>query len=177
MITASQTSGPFWHLIDFPEWADLLRAGGPNDGAAGERIILTGTITDGDGAICPDAMVELWQAGPDGAYEAGFHGFGRCATDAQGRFRFATLKPGPVAGPGNSTQAPHITLAIFARGLMHHLTTRAYFAGEPLNETDPILALVPEARRGTLIARQAAPGHWTLDIRLQGADETVFLDI
>ncbi|WP_160119700.1 protocatechuate 3,4-dioxygenase subunit alpha [Rhodovarius lipocyclicus] len=175
--TASQTAGPYWHLIDFPEWADLTRAGGPNAGVAGERIILTGTVTDGDGAPCADAMIELWQAGPDGAYEAGFHGFGRCATDEAGRFRFATLKPGPVPGPGNSLQAPHITLAIFARGLMHHLTTRAYFAAEPLNEADPILALVPEARRGTLLAQPVAPGHWNLDIRLQGADETVFLDI
>lgn len=175
--TASQTAGPYWHLIDFPEWADLTRAGGPNAGVAGERITLTGTVTDGDGAPCADAMIELWQAGPDGAYEAGFHGFGRCATDEAGRFRFATLKPGPVPGPGNSLQAPHITLAIFARGLMHHLTTRAYFAAEPLNEADPILALVPEARRGTLLAQPVAPGQWNLDIRLQGADETVFLDI
>lgn len=177
MITPSQTAGPYWHLIDFPEWADLTRAGSPNAGVAGERITLTGTVTDGDGAPCADAMIELWQAGPDGAYEAGFHGFGRCATDEAGRFRFATLKPGPVPGPGNSLQAPHITLAIFARGLMHHLTTRVYFAAEPLNEADPVLALVPEARRGTLLARAAAPGHWNLDIRLQGADETVFLDI
>lgn len=177
MPTASQTAGPYWHLIDFPEWADLTRAGGPNAGVAGERITLTGTVTDGDGTPCADAMIELWQAGPNGAYEAGFHGFGRCATDEAGRFRFATLKPGPVPGPGNSLQAPHITLAIFARGLMHHLTTRAYFAAEPLNEADPILALVPEARRGTLLAQPVAPGQWNLDIRLQGANETVFLDI
>jgi uncharacterized protein (DUF486 family) len=70
-----------------------------------------------------------------------------------------------------------ITLAVFARGLMNHVTTRAYFADEPLNEADPILALVPEARRPTMLARETAPGVWTLDIRLQGADETVFLDI
>jgi len=173
--TASQTAGPYWHIIDHPEWADLRR--GENAGVAGTTITLTGQITDGDGTACGDAMVEIWQAGPDGAYEAGFHGFGRCASDDQGRFRFTTLKPGPVPGPGNSLQAPHITLAVFARGLMNHVTTRAYFAAEPLNEADPILALVPEARRPTMLARETAPGVWTLDIRLQGANETVFLDI
>ena len=175
MTTASQTAGPYWHIIDHPEWADLLRGG--NAGVAGERITLTGQITDGDATPCGDAMVEIWQAGPDGAYENGFHGFGRCATDDQGRFRFTTLKPGPVPGPGNTLQAPHITLAIFARGLMNHVTTRVYFSGEAHNDADPILALVPDARRATMLARQTAPGVWTLDIRLQGEGETVFLDI
>ncbi|MCS6891093.1 MAG: protocatechuate 3,4-dioxygenase subunit alpha, partial [Rhodovarius sp.] len=150
----------------------------PNATAVGERIRLTGRIIDGDAAPVADAMVELWQAGPDGRYDGSFHGFGRCATDADGRFAFTTLRPGPVPGRGNQLQAPHITLAIFARGLMHHLTTRAYFAGHPLNETDPVLALVPEARRHTLLARPLPEaGHWHLDIRLQGAEETVFLDI
>jgi protocatechuate 3,4-dioxygenase alpha subunit len=176
--TASQTAGPYWHLIDFPEWADLTRADGPNAGVAGERISLTGRITDGDGAPAPDALVEVWQAGPDGQYEAGFHGFGRCATDSDGRFRFATVKPGPVPGLGNALQAPHITIAIFARGLMKHVITRAYFAGEALNATDPVLTLVQDpARRATLLAKPGAAGEWTLDIVLQGANETVFLDI
>ncbi|MGK7866710.1 protocatechuate 3,4-dioxygenase subunit alpha [Falsiroseomonas sp. E2-1-a20] len=175
--TASQTAGPYWHMIDFPEWADLLRASGPNAGAEGERITLTGRITDGDGAACADALVEIWQAGPDGRYGPGFHGFGRCASDADGQFRFTTLKPGPVPGPGNATQAPHIALTIFARGLMKHVTTRVYFADEPRNAEDPILNLVPAERRVTLLARPEAPGTWRLDIRLQGADETVFLDL
>lgn len=179
--TASQTAGPYWHLIDHPAWADLLRPDGPNVGAAGERIVLAGRVTDGDGAPCDDTMVELWQAGPDGRYDAGFHGFGRCATDAEGRFRFITLKPGPVPvggqDRGNATQAPHVTLSIFARGLLRQLVTRLYFAGEALNETDPLLSTVEPARRGTLIARRAGEAVWTLDIRLQGEDETVFLDV
>ncbi len=182
VATASQTIGPYWALIEHPEWADLLRAGGPNDGyAKGERISLTGQITDGDGAICPDAVVELWQADPAGDYEAGFHGYGRSRCDADGRFHFTTVKPGAVPmGPhprGNATQAPHVTLSIFARGLMNHVSTRLYFAAEPLNETDPVLAQVPAARRGTLIARPAGAGVWSLDIRLQGDDETVFLEV
>lgn len=174
MTTTSpaQTAGPYWHLIDHPQWADLLR-----DQPGHPPITLTGRITDGAGVPCGDAMVELWQAGPDGAYESGFHGFGRCATDAHGVFRFITTRPGPVPGPGNSLQAPHITLAVFARGLMHHVTTRAYFDAEPLNDADPILALVPEGRRRTMLARETSPDVWTLDIRLQGENETVFLDI
>lgn len=176
--TAHQTAGPYWHMIDFPEWADLTRAGGPNAGVAGEAITLTGRITDGDAAPCVDALVEIWQAGPDGQYEAGFHGFGRCATDGDGRFRFTTLKPGPVPGLGNSLQAPHITLAIFARGLMKHVVTRAYFEGEALNATDPVLTMVEDpARRATLMAKRCNRGEWVLDIVLQGANETVFLDV
>ena len=174
--TASQTAGPYWHMIDFPEWADLLRAEGPNAGAAGQRITLTGRITDGGGAAVADAMVEIWQADADGRYDSDFHGFGRCATDADGAYRFVTVKPGAVPGRGNSTQAPHIVIAIFARGLMAGVTTRAYFAGDPLLAEDPVLALVPQARRGTLVAREEAAGTWRLDIRLQGERETVFLE-
>ncbi len=176
--TASQTAGPYWHMIDFPEWADLLRTGGGNEGVAGEKVTLVGRITDGDGAPCGDALVEIWQAGPDGTYEAGFHGFGRCATDPDGEFRFRTLKPGPVPGRGNTLQAPHIQIVIFARGLMSHVVTRAYFEGEALNATDPVLNLVEDpARRATLVAKPEANGVWRLDIRLQGDGETVFLDV
>ena len=175
--TASQTAGPYWHMIDYPEWADLTRADGPNAGVQGERITLTGRVTDGAGAPCGDTMVEIWQAGPDGSYVGVFHGFGRCATDDDGRFRFVTYKPGAVPGPGNQTQAPHIVVSLFARGLMKQAVTRLYFAGEALNAADPVLALVPEPRRGTLIAQQAAPGEWRLDIRLQGEGETVFLEV
>jgi protocatechuate 3,4-dioxygenase alpha subunit len=177
VATASQTAGPYWHMIDFPEWADLLRADGPNAGVEGERIVLTGRITDGAGAPVVDGMVEIWQAGPDGRYDGDFHGFGRCATDEDGCFRFVTLKPGPVPGLGNSTQAPHVAIAIFARGLMQHLVTRLYFAGEALNERDPVLSSVEPSRRGTLIARPLGAAEWALDIRLQGEGETVFLEI
>jgi protocatechuate 3,4-dioxygenase alpha subunit len=175
--TASQTAGPFWHLIDFPAWADLLRADGPNADVAGERITVVGRITDGDGAPCPDMMVELWQADPAGSYDGAFNGFGRCATDEDGVFRFTTLKPGPVRAAGNAYQAPHVALTLFARGLLHHLVTRLYFAGETLNEQDPVLSAVPPARRGTLIAQPEGAGVWRLDIRLQGEGETVFLEV
>ena len=176
--TASQTAGPYWALIDFPAWADLLRADGPNAGyAEGSRITLAGRITDGQGTPCTDAWVEIWQADPHGNHETGFHGFGRSATNQDGRFHFATVKPGPVKGRGNATQAPHITLTIFARGLTRHLVTRLYFADEPLNDSDPVLNAVPAARRGSLIATPAGANAWNLDIRLQGENETVFLEV
>ncbi len=177
MATPHQTAGPFWHLIDFPAWADLLRADGPNAGATGERIVIEGSITDGDGALVTDALVEIWHADPDGRYDAAFQGFGRCATDEAGRFRFTTLKPGPVPGRGNTLQAPHVQISIFARGLLSHVTTRLYFQGEALNDTDPLLALVPAERRATLIGQPMEPSTWRLDIRLRGGAETVFLDI
>ncbi|MFL5257398.1 MAG: protocatechuate 3,4-dioxygenase subunit alpha [Rhodopila sp.] len=169
--TASQTIGPYWHLIQDAAWSDLTRFG-----ATGENIVLTGTVTDGAGDLVTDAAIEIWQTSP--AASENFPAYGRCRTDGDGRFRFTTLKPGPVAGVGNAQQAPHIAITIFARGLLNALTTRLYFQDEPLNETDPVLSLIEDAaRRRTLIARPVAPGTWQLDIRLQGDNETVFMEV
>lgn len=171
VATANQTIGPYWHLIEDPTWADLTRFG-----ATGEKIVLTGTVTDGGGALVADAAIEIWQTSPEASET--FPAFGRCRTDTAGAFRFVTLKPGPVAGLGNAQQAPHVAVSIFARGLLKALTTRLYFQDEPLNETDPVLSLIEDpARRHTLIARKAAPDTWHLDIRLQGDNETVFMEI
>ena len=174
--TSSQTIGPYWHLLDEPSWADLTRFG-----AEGERILLIGNITDGDGVPVSDACVELWQASPERS--ANWDGFGRAASDVEGNYRFLTLKPGPVAGAhgANTRQAPHMALTLFARGLLIQLQTRAYFEGEPLNEADPLLASLEPERRATLLARPVGERDgipaWRLDIRLQGDDETVFLDV
>jgi protocatechuate 3,4-dioxygenase, alpha subunit len=173
--TASQTIGPFWHLIEHPEWADLTRFG-----AAGPQVTLTGSIIDGDGNPITDAAVELWQSDPPA--DDHFPGFGRSRTDEAGRFQFKTVKPGPVPGRGNAQQAPHFSLTILARGLLKGLTTRAYFAGEPLNETDPLLSSIEDpARRATLVAAPDGMDRWRIDIRLQrgpqGETETVFLDL
>ncbi len=169
--TASQTIGPYWHLLEDKDWADLTRFG-----AEGERIVLAGRIVDGGGAPVADACVEIWQADPPVSDR--FQGFGRAGTDRDGMFRFVTVKPGPLPGRGNAQQAPHIALQIFARGLLRGLATRVYFAGETLNATDPLLTSIEDpARRATLIARPDGPGGWRLDIRLQGEAETVFLDI
>jgi len=116
--TASQTIGPYWHLLEDPSWADLTRFGVP-----GEKITLTGAILDGDGKPCADACVEMWQSDPVASDT--FPGFGRSNTDKAGMFRFTTVKPGPVAGRGNAQQAPHIALCILSRGLMRSQCRRA----------------------------------------------------
>ncbi len=174
--TSSQTIGPYWHLLDDPALADLTRFG-----AEGERIALIGTITDGDGIPVSDACVELWQPSP--ARSATWDGFGRAASDVEGNYRFLTIKPGPVPGaPGaNTPQAPHMAITLFARGLLIQLQTRAYLDGDPLNEADPLLSSLEPERRATLLARPVGERDgvptWRMDIRLQGDDETVFLDV
>ena len=104
---------------------------------------------------------------------------GRWATDKDGRFWFATVKPGRVPGPNGAWQAPHINVNVFARGMLMHVVTRIYFADEAANASDPILALVPEERRSTLIAARETSGDRTtyrFDIHLQGDRETVFFE-
>ncbi len=171
VATASQTVGPYWHLIEVKSWADLTRFG-----AEGERITLTGCVLDGDGKPCPEACIEIWQADPPASET--FPGFGRSNTDARGEYHFTTIRPGPVPGRGNAHQAPHIAICVLSRGVMKGLMTRAYFQGEPLNATDPLLLSIDDpGRSDTLIAAPAGMATWRLDIRLQGDRETVFLDV
>jgi protocatechuate 3,4-dioxygenase alpha subunit len=134
-----------------------------------------------------DAMIELWQADSEGRYHSSgdpaadpeCRGFGRMATGEDGSCEFETILPGGVPGPGASRQAPHVSVAIFARGILKQLFTRIYFAGHQANQEDPILALVPEERRATLLAHSdpARPAHWHFDVHLQGEQETVFFDV
>src|SRR5437899_2210040 len=147
--TPSQTIGPFFGPA-------LIRAGLETlvrPATRGERVTIGGRVLDGDSAGVADAMIEIWQANAEGRYDhpedrqeklldADFHGFGRAATDDAGWYRFHTIKPGPVAGIGAMLQAPHINVAIFARGLLHRLVTRIYFPDEPLNINDPVLMAV-----------------------------------
>jgi protocatechuate 3,4-dioxygenase alpha subunit len=170
IATASQTIGPYWHLLEDKTWSDLTRFG-----AVGEKITLMGCITDGDGALVTDACVELWQ--PDPPAGPTWQGWGRAATNEAGIYSFTTLRPGPVPGAGNSLQAPHIAITLLARGLLKALYTRAYFDGDPRNADDPLLSSLPATRAKTLIAQAEAPDVWRLDISLQGGAETVFLDI
>jgi protocatechuate 3,4-dioxygenase alpha subunit len=171
LTTTSQTIGPYWHLLEDKSWADLTRFG-----AEGEVITLTGRVIDGAGNPLTDACVEIWQSAPPASEN--FTGFGRAATDDTGGFRFKTIKPIAVPGPGNSQQAPHLALTLLARGLLVHLCTRVYFAGEAANEHDPILGLIEDpARRATLLAKATGDGIWHIDIFLQGESETVFFEI
>src|SRR6266481_754843 len=185
--TPSQTVGPFFKPA-------LIRSGNESLVTAksrGERLTIEGRVLDGDAAPVSDAMIEVWQANSDGRYDhpddsqeklidPEFHGFGRAATDEVGTFRFYTIKPGPVPGPGDLLQAPHINVSIFARGLLKRLVSRIYFPGEQLNATDAVLNTVAPERRSTLIARienSARPQVLRFDIVLQGENETVFFDV
>jgi protocatechuate 3,4-dioxygenase alpha subunit len=190
--TPSQTVGPFFaygltpgqygYPLPDPVGADLTGAD-----VDGTRIWLTGRVLDAAGAPVDDALVEIWQADARGQLPAragggnrpGFRGFGRCGTgtDPDSRFVFRTVRPGAVAAGA----APHVSLVVFARGLLNHLYTRVYFAdAQAANAADPVLAQVPADRRQTLIAerRDTADGPvYHLDIRLQGPGETVFFDL
>jgi protocatechuate 3,4-dioxygenase alpha subunit len=185
--TPSQTVGPF-HAIGLP-WPD-----GPYvaDEHAPGTITISGQVLDGAGAAVPDALVETWQAAPDGSFahpddprgssNPGFRRFGRCPTDAEGRYRIFTLRPGELPGPDGATEAPHLDVSVFARGLLDRVVTRIYFPDEEAaNAADPVLRSIGDPdRRGTLIAaadRGSGPGAFRFDIRLQGGRETVFFDV
>ncbi|HXW06490.1 MAG TPA: protocatechuate 3,4-dioxygenase subunit alpha [Vicinamibacterales bacterium] len=182
VATGSQTVGPFFHfgLTTNAPLGSLVRQDTP-----GERIRLQVRVLDGDGAPVPDAMVELYQADASGAYPPpggllpdGFGGFGRLPTGEDGTCVFETIRPGRVPDPRGGLQAAHINVCLFMRGLLRHIYTRIYFAGDPALAEDAVLALVPEDRRPTLTAKRAeASGSWLFDIRLQGSHETVFLDL
>jgi protocatechuate 3,4-dioxygenase alpha subunit len=188
VVSGSQTVGPFFN---FGLTTDVSLGRLARDGAAGTRIRLALRLLDGDGVpVAGDGMIEVWQADAGGRYnhpedrrageaDPNFFGFGRLETNSEGVCVFETVKPGAAPGPGGAMQAPHINVAVFARGLLKPAWTRVYFAGEPGNESDAVLALVPAERRHTLIAQAdpARPERWHLDIRLQGDGETVFFDV
>jgi protocatechuate 3,4-dioxygenase, alpha subunit len=192
--TASQTVGPFFHL----GMAHLERENFVAQGIAGERVTIRGQVLDGDGNAVPDAVLEIWQADSSGRYVSEifpqnsatprFLGFGRIETDDKGEFSFTTIKPGRVASPDGSLQAPHIVVTLFARGLLKPLRTRLYFPDEPGNADDPVLKLVQQERRSTLMATRSgqrgaknvtenAPAQiFDWKIVMQGDGETVFFD-
>jgi protocatechuate 3,4-dioxygenase alpha subunit len=172
--TPSQTIGPFFHFsLPWDGGADLVGV------HQGNRVIeISGRVLDGAGEPVGDALLEIWQADPAGVYGGSedFVGFGRCATDAAGRYRFRTLFPGPTPAPGGGAQAPHVALGILARGLLKRLATRIYFEDGEGHAEDPVLALVPAERRWTLMARRRG-ADYHFDIALQGERETVFFDV
>ena len=188
-MTGSQTVGPFFSPALLREGSRLNVLTRPE--TVGERIRITGRILDGDGLPLPDALVEIWQANAHGRYnhptdqgpaplDASFMGYGRSGTDENDSYWFETVKPGSVPFDKKRTQAPHINVTIFSRGLLNHVVTRLYFADEPANAEDPILQAVPADRRATLLARRetnASTSVYHFDIVLQGANETVFFNL
>ena len=176
VATPSQTVGPFFHFGVSPD----ERLGSIAANAVGERLHLRVRVFDGAGMPLPDAMIEIYHADAAGEYGTpGFSGFGRLATHADGSCVFETIRPGRVKDAAGQVQAAHINVCLFARGLLRHVCTRVYFAGDPDLAHDPIFALAPADRRPTLLATPAsgASGSWEWDIRLQGDHETVFFDL
>lgn len=179
MLTPSQTVGPFLAIgLPWPDGPDVVTA------EAEGTITILGYVFDGAGAPVGDAMLETWQASPDGRFDhpddprgavPGFRGFGRCATGPDGGFHIVTQLPGRLPTPDGGTEAPHIDVSVFARGLLDRVVTRIYFADAD-NAGDPVLAAIDESRRHTLIAART-DGGYRFDIHLQGPDETVFFDV
>lgn len=181
--TASQTVGPYFRIgLSYLDSPGLC-----TEAAAGTHITVTGQIFDANGAHVPDAQLELWQADDQGRFAGydpaesggvsdGFTGFARVPVDERGVFKFHTIYPGSVANLDGTAQAPHIVLILSMRGLLKHLYTRIYFAGDPLNGDDAVLSAVPEERRKTLLAELTAgsTNEYLWNVKLQGADETVF---
>ena len=196
VATPSQTVGPFFDFGLTTPNAALGQMAGPD--TPGARIRLRVRVYDGAGAVVPDAVVEVWQADASGAYPGvpdrrpatpgqAFLGWGRLGTNEDGTCEFHTIRPGRVPTV-DGLAASHVDVCLFARGLLRHIFTRIYFAGDPALSDDPVLALVPEDRRDTLFAHAegrpeglrymtAEADVWVFDLRLQGERETVFFDL
>jgi protocatechuate 3,4-dioxygenase alpha subunit len=184
--TPSQTVGPYF-AIGLPFDVGPLAV---PEGTAG-AVHIAGTIYDGAGVPIPDFLLETWQADPDGrfahpddprgpvpgGYKA-FRGFGRSQTELDGSFRIVTLKPGPLPFGDGRTEAPHIDVSVFSRGMLDRSVTRIYFPDEAeANAADPVLEAVPAERRQTLIATPVGEGLLRFDVHMQGDAETVFFDM
>lgn len=181
-LTPSQTIGPFLAIqVPYQGEERMVPENDP------DAVHLRGTVYDGEGEIVDDALIEIWQANRSGRYahpedrreelpvEEGFSGFGRCATDSEGRFEFITVKPGSVPGPGGRPQAPHIDVSVFARGLLKRLVTRIYFPDEAeANAEDPVLSSIEDSEERETLVAIPEEGGLRFDIHLQGDGETAF---
>ena len=181
--TSSQTVGPFFaygltsqqYRYDFP---NLFNGNLRKNDIDGKEISIKGRVIDGKGNPLHDAMIEIWQADPQGNYStdqnSDFLGFGRMGTGSDNfiGFNFLTYKPGKI----NDSSAPHINLTVFARGMLNHLFTRIYFSDEE-NEIDEVFNQVDPLLRPRLIAEKVNEEEYYFDIILQGENETIFFDI
>jgi protocatechuate 3,4-dioxygenase alpha subunit len=185
-LTPSQTVGPYFAMrLPWPEGPYVVPAGTPG------AVTIYGRLTDGAGDPVPDGLIETWQADAAGRFahpgdprgpvpdgDLAFRGFGRCPTGHDGTYKIVTLKPGPLPSGDGRTEAPHIDVSVFARGMLDRTVTRIYFPDEQTaNTADPVLQTVPAGRRATLIAAPAGHNLLRFDIHLQGDGETVFFDL
>ena len=175
--TAEATTGPFFppRYVD-ADANDLTVLGGRK--ARGEAIEIHGRVTQEDGTVLENLIVEIWQADAGGIFrhpadprhteaDPDFLGWGRAATDAQGNYRFRTIRPGAPQG-----RAPHINVMVMFSGLMRILKTTMFFENSP----DPVLGAVPLSRQKLLISTREKAGLYRFDIRLRGDNETPFFD-
>jgi protocatechuate 3,4-dioxygenase, beta subunit len=189
--TLSELTGPVYGHDSVQETdSDLTRQHAAEP--LGERIIVHGKVLDEDGRGVPDALIEIWQANASGRYthvndqhpaplDPNFTGSGRVVTDAQGRYKFTTVKPGayPWANHHNAWRPAHIHLSVFGSAFTSRLITQMYFPGDPLFALDPIAQAIPEFARDRLISafdiEQSVP-DWALayrfDIVLRGRNAT-----
>jgi protocatechuate 3,4-dioxygenase alpha subunit len=186
LLTPSQTVGPYFSMrLPWPEGPYVVAAGTPG------AVTVYGRLFDGAGDPIPDGLIETWQASPQGRFahpadprgpvpdgDTGFRGFGRAPTGHDGTYTIVTLKPGGLPFGDGRTEAPHIDVSVFARGMLDRSVTRIYFPDEETaNAADPVLESVPAGRRATLIAVPAGENLLRFDIHMQGEDETVFFDL
>ena len=186
LLTPSQTAGPYFAMrLPWPEGPYVVPGDTPG------AITIYGRLYDGAGAPVPDGLIETWQASPEGRFahpadprgpvpdgDLTFRGFGRCQTGHDGTYKIVTLKPGALPFGDGRTEAPHLDMSIFSRGMLDRSVTRIYFPDEAAaNEADPVIEMVPADRRRTLIAVSAGDNLLRFDIHLQGDNETVFFDL
>jgi protocatechuate 3,4-dioxygenase beta subunit len=191
---AVELTGPVFGEERVREGDEDLTRGGAGE-PLGERIFVHGQVVEDDGRPVPGALVEVWQANAAGRYahavdrhpaplDPNFEGVGRCLTDAEGRYRFVTVKPGPYpwGNHHNAWRPAHIHFSLFGRAFAQRLVTQMYFPGDPLFEFDPIFNSVrdPGARERLVAAfdldaaepDRALAYRW--DIVLRGREETPF---
>ena len=186
LLTPSQTVGPYFSMrLPWPQGPYVVPAGTPG------AVTIYGRLLDGATDPIPDGLIETWQASPEGRFahpadprgpvpdgDLAFRGFGRCPTGHDGTYKIVTLKPGALPAGDGRTEAPHIDVSVFARGMLDRSVTRIYFPDEQAaNDNDPVLQAVPAERRATLIAVPAGEGYLRFDIHMQGDNETVFFDL
>lgn len=189
--TPSQTAGPYVHIGLMPTYAgnpgaydEEIGLSSFSGGAKGQIITIRGSVFDGTGMAMRDALIESWQPDAAGIFpgqpgaDPAVSGLCRFAADAEtGEFTLTTVKPGAFKGRGGSHNAPHISLWIVARGINVGLNTRVYFEDEDNGDDRLLNAIELKVRIPTLIARKTGDGAYRFDIRLQGENETVFLDL
>jgi protocatechuate 3,4-dioxygenase beta subunit len=192
--TLSELTAPVYGHADLDSLdSDLTKNGATNGEPLGERIIVEGRVIDEGGRPVPNTLIEVWQANAAGRYihkrdqhpaplDPNFYGAGRCVTDANGKYRFTSIKPGPYpwGNHPNAWRPSHIHFSLFGNHFLSRLVTQMYFPGDPLLPFDPIFNGVPDAKaRERLISNFSLditqPGHATgfqFDIHLRGDRQT-----